>query len=263
MRSDLLAGVALSHNEGKMSYELEGERGKVDATLTGVPAVWSLDTGRGVERVGAGRNGLGDAELVDEVGAARTGIEMRMLALGWRKELGDVEGVEWALKGDGFLVEMESEDARLLPGTKSGVQRLRMTVEGGKEWSVGEHGRLRTEMELGGAGTGASGEGLRNGSRGWGEVCGRADGLEVEVEGRYLLAHRSEGFRERGASVAVRYDPGGDGEGMWLGVAPHWGASGSGVESLWGSVPEGEATRPRAGGQWRGGIAAWSRSSWG
>ena len=59
LRSDLLAGVALSYSEGEMSYELEGERGKVDAALTGGAAVWSLDAGWGVERVGAGRNGLG------------------------------------------------------------------------------------------------------------------------------------------------------------------------------------------------------------
>ena len=249
LRSDLLAGVALSHNEGKMSYELEGERGKVDATLTGVLPYGRWTPGGGLSVWGLAGMGWGDAELVDEVGAAHTGIEMRMLALGWRKELGDVEGVEWALKGDGFLVEMESEDARLLPGTKSGVQRLRMTVEGGKEWSVGEHGRLRTEMELGGRWDGGRVE------KGYGTEAGGgvkyADarmGLEVEVEGRYLLAHRSEGFRERGASVAVRYDPGGDGEGMWLGVAPHWGASGSGVESLWGSVPEGGGDS--ASGRW-------------
>ena len=249
LRSDLLAGVALSYNEGEMNYELEGERGKVDATLTGVLPYGRWTLGGGLSVWGLAGMGWGDAELVDEVGAAHTGIEMRMLALGWRKELGDGEGVEWALKGDGFMVEMESEDARLLPGTKSGVQRLRMTVEGGKEWSVGEHGRLRTEMELGGRWDGGRVE------KGYGTEAGGgvkyADarmGLEVEVKGRYLLGHRSEEFRERGASVAVRFDPGGDGEGVWLGVVPRWGASGSGVESLWGSVPDGGGES--ASGRW-------------
>ena len=240
LRTDLLVGVALSYNEGAMSYELEGERGKVEATLTGVLPYgrWTMDGG--VSVWGLAGVGWGDAELVDGVGATRTGIGMRLLALGWRKELGDGEGVEWALKGDGFVVEMESEAASMLPGTKSDVQRMRMMWETGKEWPVGDHGRLRLDVELGGRWDGGRVE------KGYGtEVGGGLEyadvrmGLEVEARGRYLLAHRSGGMMERGASVSVRFDPGGDGEGVWMGLAPRWGASGSGVESLWGSVPEG------------------------
>ena len=240
LRSDLLMGVALSYNEGEMSYELEGERGEVEATLTGVLPYgrWTMDGG--VSVWGMAGVGWGDAELVDGVGATRTEIGMRLLALGWRKELGDGEGVEWALKGDGFVVGMESEAASMLPGTKSDVQRMRLMVESGKEWPVGDHGRLRLDLELGGRWDGGRVE------KGYGtEVGGGLEyadvrmGLEVEARGRYLLAHRSGGMMERGASVAVRFDPGGDGEGVWMGLAPRWGASGSGVESLWGRVPEG------------------------
>ena len=64
-------------------------------------------------------------------------------------------------------------------------------------------------------------------------------GVEVEARGRYLLAHRSGGFRERGASLALRFDPGGDGAGLWIALAPRWGTPESGVRSLWGSVPVG------------------------
>ena len=251
LRSDLLAGVALSYNEGAMSYELEGERGKVEATLTGVLPYgrWAMD--EGVSVWGLAGMGWGDAELVDGVGATRTEIGMRLLALGWRKELGDGEGVEWALKGDGFVVGMESEAASMLPGTKSDVQRMRMMWETGKEWPVGDHGRLRLDLEFGGRWDGGRVE------KGYGtEVGGGLEyadgrmGLEVEARGRYLLAHRSEGMMERGVSVAVRFDPGGDGEGVWMGLAPRWGASGSGVESLWGRVPErggGEGARGAMG----------------
>ena len=59
------------------------------------------------------------------------------------------------------------------------------------------------------------------------------------ARGRYLLAHRSEGFRERGASMALRFDPGGDGAGPWIGLASRWGAPEGGVRSLWGSLPGG------------------------
>ena len=249
LRSDLLAGVALSYHEGEMSYELEGERGQVDATLTGVLPYGRWAPGGGLSVWGLAGMGWGDAKLVDEVGATRTGIEMRMLALGWRKELGEVEGLEWALKGDGFAVEMESDEAWKLPGTKSRVQRLRMAVESAKEWSLGEHGRLRSELELGGRWDGGRVE------KGYGaELSGGVEyadsrlGVEVEARGRYLLAHQSDDFEERGASVALRFDPGGDGKGVWLGMAPRWGASGSGVESLWGNVLDGGGES--ASGRW-------------
>ena len=239
VRGDLLMGVATSYSEGSMGYESEGERGEVDATLAGVLPYGRWTPREDVSVWGMAGAGWGDAELEDGVGVTGTGIEMRLLALGWRKELGGgAEGVEWALKGDGFAVEMESEGARLLPGTKSGVQRLRMMVEGSKEWALGGDGRMRSRMELGGRWDGGRVEEGYGVEVGGGVEYGHA-GLEVEARGRYLLAHRSGGFEERGAGVSVRWDPGGDGEGAWLGMAPRWGASGSGVESLWGSVPTG------------------------
>ena len=111
----------------------------------------------------------------------------------------------------------------------------------GRSGRWGEHGRLRSELELGGRWDGGRVE------KGYGvEVGGGvkyADarmGLEVEVEGRYLLGHRSEEFRERGASVAVRFDPGGGrGGGCGWGWCRAGVRSGSGVESLWGSVLDG------------------------
>ena len=39
--------------------------------------------------------------------------------------------------------------------------------------------------------------------------------------------------------MALRFDPGGDGAGLWIALAPRWWAPESGVRSLWGSVPVG------------------------
>ena len=238
---DLLVGLALSHSAGEMSYRDEEGAGTVDASLESV-----LPYGRWTPRadlslwglVGAGR---GDAELVDDVGRTRAGIGMRLAALGWRKELGaGGEGVEWALKGDALVVEMESDEVEKLPGTQSRVQRMRLALEGGREWPLGEHGRLRPRWELGGRWDGGRVEKGYGAELGGGlEYADERLGLVVEARGRYLLAHRSEGFGERGASVAMRFDPGGDGEGVWFGMSPRWGAPDSGVESLWGSVPGG------------------------
>lgn len=66
-----------------------------------------------------------------------------------------------------------------------------------------------------------------------------ASGLTVEARGRALLAHSAEGYREWGAGLAVRLQPGrgaddGAPEGFALSFTPVWGqAAGAGV--LWGA----------------------------
>ena len=69
-------------------------------------------------------------------------------------------------------------------------------------------------------------------------------GLALAGRGRYLLGHESQGVRAWGASVAVRYDPEGDGQGVWIGVEPQWGTPASGVDSLWGRAPSGAGGEP-------------------
>ena len=244
VRDDLVLGMALSHSEGDMSYERSGAGGTVDARLTSVLPYGRWTAGGGLSVWGLAGAGWGEVELVDDLGATRTGMGMELLALGWRQELGAWREVEWALKGDGFVVEMDSEAAWMLPATKAGAQRLRLMLESGMEWPVAEHGRLRTQVEFGGRWDGGDAQ------RGYGsEVGGSLEyvdsrtGVGIEGRGRYVLGHESQGFREWGASLGVRVDPGGDGEGVWIGLSPVWGAPHSGVQSLWGSGPEGGGSK--------------------
>ena len=244
VRDDLVLGVALSHSEGDMSYERSGAGGEVDARLTSVLPYGRWTAGGGLSVWGLLSAGWGEVELVDDLGATRTGIGLGLLALGWRQELEAWQEVEWALKGDGFMVEVDSEAAWMLPATRAGVQRLRLMLEGGREWSVAEHGRLRTKVEFGGRWDGGDAQ------RGYGsEVGGSLEyvdsrlGVEIEGRGRYVLGHESQGFRTWGASLGVRVDPGGDGEGVWIGLSPVWGAPHSGVQSLWEGGPQGGGSK--------------------
>ena len=235
---DLLIGVALARSQGDMNYRLAGEQGLVDATLTSMFPYghWTPVEGLGLWAMAGA--GWGEAKLEDEAGRARTEIGMRMAATGWRKELGAAGDLSWALKGDGFAVEMESDAAEGLPATKAKAQRLRLIVEGTAEWPLTDSARLRTQLELGGRWDGGSID------RGYGtELSGGVayldteQGIEGEVRGRYLLAHQSDGFEDRGASLTLRFDPGGDGLGTWVALSPQWGTPESGVESLWGGAP--------------------------
>ena len=59
--------------------------------------------------------------------------------------------------------------------------------------------------------------------------------LSVSVNARGLLAHQDAGYREWGFSGSVRYDAAAGGRGLWLDLGSAWGATQSGVQSLWDS----------------------------
>ena len=61
-------------------------------------------------------------------------------------------------------------------------------------------------------------------------------GLAVDVRVRTLLVHQAEGFRERGMSISVSYDPTpGTPLGLTARIAPGWGGdANSGAQALWG-----------------------------
>ncbi len=69
-------------------------------------------------------------------------------------------------------------------------------------------------------------------------------GLGIEARGRYLLAHQKSAFDAWGASLTLKLDPGANKRGLWLALAPVWGADASQVEQMWGS-----AEVLRAGGE--------------
>ena len=249
-RPDLLLGVAVAHSRGEMDYTLAEGQGDVDATLTSVFPYGHWTPTPGVNLWAMMGTGQGAAKVVDEEGSARADIEMRMAALGGRKELGAAGDVDWALKGDGVAVRMKSDATRGLSAADAGTQRLRLLVEGSADWGLTEHARLRPRLEFGGRWDGGRLD------KGFGQELGGgatyADarlGLEAEARGRYLLAHRSSGFEEWSAGLEVLFDPGGDGLGPWVGVSPQWGAADSGARSLWESAPPDDGGADSPGGR--------------
>ena len=58
-------------------------------------------------------------------------------------------------------------------------------------------------------------------------------GLGIEARGRYLLEHQMA-FDEWGVSLTLKLDPGADKRGLWLALAPVWGAEASRVEQIRG-----------------------------
>ena len=180
----------------------------------------------------------------------RTDLMLRLGAAGARGvllEAGEDGGIDLALRGDAFLVQMESEAAANTVETKADASRLRLVLEAGRSFALGEGAVLAPALELGlrhDGGDAETGTGVEVGGRI--RYTDTGSGLTVEANARTLVAHEDSGYREWGAGGSVRLDPGASGRGLSLALAPVWGTPSSGVDRLWsardaaGLAPGGE-----------------------
>ncbi len=253
--SGLLVGLAGSRSGMESDFESEiNGAGSVDARLTSLyPYLhWSPRAGLGLwGLVGAGR---GSADL-EEVAGGRfsAGLGMLMGALGVRQELvGPL-----ALKADAFSVRINSADVAELPGVTANARRVRLASEVGGQWTVGG-ALLRTRLELGGRFDGGDAE-TGIGAEAGGELgfTHRATGLSLDARGRTLLAHQAKGFRDWGASLALRLQPGRERGGPSLSVEPSWGNAASGAETMW-QAQGGLGQQSMGRGSAAGGAPGWT-----
>ena len=228
----LLVGLAGSRSTTALDFESEiNGAGSVDARLTSLyPYVhWSPRRGLGVWGLaGAGR---GSADLEERVGGRfATDLTMRMAALGARQAL--YRG--FALKADAFAVRIQSDAVTDLAGVTAHARRLRLAPELSATWSAGEGVSLRARVEAGArfdGGDAETGAGAEAGAA-FG-FAHHATGLVVDVQGRTLLAHQADDYRDWGAGFAVQFRPGGEQGGLSLSLAPSWGNAASGAATLW------------------------------
>ena len=123
-------------------------------------------------------------------------------------------------------------EAGNLGAAEADVTRLRLLVEGTRSFEMVGGGTLVPSAEVGvrhDGGEAETGTGLETGA----SLAYRAGPLSVEGRVRMLLAHEDSGYEEWGASGSVRIDPGAQGRGLSLTLAPSWGATGSGTGQLW------------------------------
>ena len=147
--------------------------------------------------------------------ALKSGLSMAMAAAGTRGELigaGGRSGFRLAFKADALWVGTLSDEVNgpmgRLAGTHAAVTRFRTGLEGSRGFSFGSGLSLVPGVEVGlrhdggdaerGSGVDIGGELL---------VSRPAMGLSAEVRMRTLLVHEAEGFRDRGVSVSLSFDP--------------------------------------------------------
>ncbi len=231
-----LVGIAVSRSTADFDYQRPGvAAGEIELeTTTLLPYVhWTLCNGLDLWAM-AGAGG-GEATLADVFGRTTTDTSVRLAAFGLRHELAATETIGWALKADAVSARFSADAlANEIVAADADVERLRLMVEGRREWPRTDQARLGASFEFGArldGGDGGSGVGAELGAAV--DYRNMPLGLGLEARGRYLLAHAESGFEDWGLSVALELDPGIQGSGASLRLAPAWGRPDGGVESFW------------------------------
>ncbi len=204
-------GLMLSHSRGEGGYRSARDGGEVSSTLTGIYPYGRYDMSDGLSLWGVAGLGRGSLTLTqkgaDPIG---TDIGLAMAALGSRGILVEAPadgGFELAAASDATWVRTASDEVRRSTGNLAAaadVTRLRLRLQGA--WRG--PGPVAPSFEIGVRRDGGDAE------TGFGADIGAglawsdpASGIKAAVNARGLLTHESEGFRERGFSGSLAWDP--------------------------------------------------------
>ena len=221
-------GLIVSHSSGEGGYsDGSGEvsaagGGSVEATLTGLFPWARHALSERLEVWGAAGYGAGALTVTpkkpgtDEEGAAiRADLDLRMAAAGLRGTMldGGGDGLTLTGKTDAMVVQTASGRGRGRGGggnlepARATVTRLRLGLEAGRPVGLGGGATLRPSLEVGlrhDSGDAETGFGLD--LSGGLALSDPERGLQAELRGRGLLAHRSKGFRDLGFSGSLAWE---------------------------------------------------------
>ena len=220
-REDWTVGLIVSRSVGEGRYAGNSE-GRVESTLTGFYPWGRLALSERVEAWGAAGYGAGELSVTpkkpgtDEDGATIRGdLDLRTAAARLRGSLldGAEDGLTLAAKTDAMIVQTASDatrgpDGGNLAAARATVTRLRLGLEGSRPMSLGDGATLTPSVEIGlrhDGGDAETGFGMDiGGGLAWSDT---ARGTAAELRGRGLLTHEADGFRERGLSGSLSWDP--------------------------------------------------------
>ena len=233
-------GLLVTHSLGDGSYR-GADTSAATSTLTGVwPWVRHTLDDRlsvwGVAGLGGGRLTLEprDADGA-RTGAIRTGLDLRMAAVGLRGIAvdGGNNGLTLAIKADAAVVRMESDAVSgaggAMAGAESETTRLRLGLEGSRPFRLGDGSVLTPGMEIAlrrDGGDAETGFGAKVGAGlAWSDP---QRGLGAELRGHGLLIHQAKGFSRLGVGGSISWNPVADGRGPRLSLTRTLGLPGRG-----------------------------------
>ena len=233
------AGVVASHSRGQGTYTPStAPGGAVASTLTALHPYAGYDVNARTSVWGVVGYGVGEVSLTPAraTTARETDLTNTMAAVGGRTALSVRSGragrFELALRSDARLTNTAADAVAGLVGATERTRLVRMMLEGAGTLPLALGGVLTPTVEAGlryDTGDAETGAGLEVGG-GLGYAARR---LSVTVNARGLLAHQDTAYEEWGFSGALTVTPSADGRGLSMRLGSGWGATHSGVESLW------------------------------
>ena len=236
-RGDWLFGMALTQSEGEGAYQdadvaprPEGQNcpdvaehvcagavregdGDVKASLTAAVPYAALEVSDRLRVWSALGVGAGDVTLEPAMGGALVSdITWTMAAVGTRGDLlgstGEDEGLSLALVSDALWARTRSDRTNELAASDSDVTRLRLGLEGRWAHPLEGGGRFTPKLEAGmrhDGGDAETGFGVElGGGLAWSHP---SSGLDLDIEGRTLIAHDSDDLKDRGFAATLGLDP--------------------------------------------------------
>ena len=271
-RGRWLVGLALAESAGKGGYskeaaeDVEAVTGKLESKLTAALPWAAWQASRRLTLWGAAGYGAGEVTLTPGDSAAmKADLDWRMAAAGARAALvepahgGGAEsgtGPALDLVSDMLWTRTASDRAAGMAAAEADVTRLRLGLEG--TWHVALDGGAGPGSPAPASEPGVSGASimprLSVGARhdggdaetGFGVELGGGIawidpklGLQLDVEGRTLLAHEADGLKDRGVSAGLAFDPDPATErGPSLTLRQDWGGqAGGGLDALFAPEP--------------------------
>ena len=232
LNSPLTLGLALSHSTGEIDYT-GSDTGVMDLNLLSIIPYMHYSAGTGLDIWGMGGTGRGGVEITDQYSEAQTDIAMIMAAVGMRNALAKAGNIDLSLKSDAFVVSINSDERENLPVAQADVQRVRFALQGESNHQS-ETSSLTPRLELGGrwdGGKAETGIGAEiGGGLGYVHI---PSGWGIEARGHYLIAHQQADFKDWGARISLRFDPGIRDRGLRLAISPVWGNPVSRTNALW------------------------------
>ena len=238
----LLAGLAVSHSRGSGGFELgrpgQDDIGDVSTSLTSAfPYARLALTNRlslwGVVGYGFGQLDISGGGEQDP----SSDISMRMAGLGAHGELvgaEDAGDLELAVRTDGFMAQMTSDEVEGRSELTADVSRIRLMLEAHKAYSLPSGAMVQPQVRVGMRSDGGDVETGLGMEVGGGLTFLDLDrGLTISVHGRTLVAHEQGDYDEWGLGGSITLNPQGGGRGLSLGVSPSWGSTASGLARLW------------------------------
>ena len=242
---NFVAGVAATHLEGWFDYTdvggQENVEGSYESRVTGLHPYLGWRAPNGSRLYGTVAWGRNDVAIKDdEAGHQAGGGSLAALAVGGNVRLagGSAGRTTLDVRGgaQGTRIGLES-NGDLLGALSLGVYRARLSLIGSHTLAFGSGASLRPSAELGlrrDGGDGQTGSGMEVGGR----IAWTALGSRLRMEARaHALLNGPDGMQEWGAGGFLELDPGANGTGLSMKLAPSWGPAFSGVGQTWEQNP--------------------------